>query len=102
MFLILPLTALGANIPSKVFENGANNIPLTVPGVKIEVFGGYGFKALLSTAQSGTNGDCTLKNVPLGKEVLVKMTKTGYVPQADVRSYSEADVSQGVILFIGS
>jgi len=102
MCLILPLTALGANIPARVFENGANNIPLTVPGVKIEVFGGFGFKALLSTTQSGTNGDCTLKNVPLGREVLVKMTKSGYVPQADVRSYSEADLSEGAILFTGS
>jgi hypothetical protein len=40
--------------------------------------------------------------VPLGKDILVRLTKPGYISQADVRSYSEADVAEGVVLWIGS
>ncbi len=102
LFLTLPLAAWAANIPAKVFENAANNNPIAVSGVKVEVLGGYGFKALLSSAESGGDGGCLLKNVPLGKEILVRLTKPGYIPQDDVRSYSDADVEKGVILWIGA
>jgi hypothetical protein len=68
----------------------------------VEVFGGYAFKALFSSAKSGSDGGCVLKNVPLGKEVLVKLTKAGYVTQYDIRSYSEADLEKEVVLWIGT
>ncbi len=102
LFLTLPLTAWAANIPAKVLENGSNNNPLAVSGVKVEVLGGYGFKALLSSTESGGDGGCVLKNVPLGKDILIRLTKPGYIPQDDVRSYSDADVENGVVLWIGS
>jgi hypothetical protein len=102
MLLSLPLAVLAANVPVKVFENGANNTPVAVSGVKVEVFGGYGFKALLSSGVSGSDGSSVLGNVPFGKEVLVKLTKADYVAQYDVRSYSELDVEKSVTLWIGS
>jgi len=102
LLLTLPLTALAANFGGKVYENGTNNNPIAVPDVKVEVFGGYGFKALFSSAMTGSDGGCILKNIPLGKEVLVKLTKPGYVTQFDIRSYSEADAEKDVILWIGS
>ena len=102
LLLTLPLTAWAANFGAKVYENGANNNPIAVSDVKVEVFGGYGFKALFSSAMTGSDGGCILKNVPLGKEVQVKLTKPGYVTQYDIRSYSEADAEKDVILWIGS
>jgi hypothetical protein len=100
--LALPLTVLAANVPVKVFENGANNAPIAVSGVKVEVFGGYGFKALLSSGVSGSDGGAVLSNVPLGKDIIVRLTKADYVTQYDIRSYSETDVEKGVVLWIGS
>jgi hypothetical protein len=100
--LTLPITALAANLPANVYENGTNNNPIAVSDVKVEVFGGYGFMALFSSAMTGTDGGCILKNVPLGKEVLVRLTKPGYITQYDIRSYSEADAEKDVILWIGS
>ena len=102
LFLALPFTALAADIPAKVFENGASNTPVAVSGAKIEVFGGFGFKSLLSSGVSGSDGSSVLHNVPLGKEVVVKLTKADYVTQYDVRSCSDADVEKGVVLWIGS
>lgn len=102
LLLTLPLMAWAANFGAKVYENGANNNPIAVSDVKVEVFGGYGFKALFSSAMTGSDGGCILKNVPLGKEVQVKLTKPGYVTQFDIRSYSEADAEKDVILWIGS
>ena len=101
LLLTLPLTTWAANIPAKVFENGTDNNPIAVPGVKVQVFGGFGFKALFSSAESGNDGGCLLRNVPLGKEVLVKLTKAGYITQYDIKSYSDADVV-GIILWVGS
>jgi hypothetical protein len=101
LLLTLPLTAWAANIPAKVFENGTDNNPIAVSGVQVQVFGGFGFKALFSSAESGNDGGCLLRNVPLGKEVLVKLTKAGYVTQYDIKSYSDVDVA-GIILWIGS
>jgi len=100
--LALPLAAWAADIPAKVYESGANNVPVAQSGVKVEVFGGFGLKALLSTAGTGADGGCLLKDVPLGTDVLVRLTKAGYVTQYDVKTYSDADVSDGVILWIGS
>ncbi len=100
--LALPIAALAANVPVKVYENGANNSPIVLPGVKVEVFSGFAFKALLSSGVSGSDGGCVLSNVPLGKEVVVKLSKTDYVTQYDIRSYSETDVENGVILWTGS
>lgn len=102
MLLVLPLTAWSANVPAKVFESGKNNVPVAVAGAKVEVFGGAGFKALLSVTESGSDGGCLLRNVPLGKEVLVRLTKSGYITQYDIRSYSDAGVEKGVFLWIGS
>jgi hypothetical protein len=102
LLLVLPLTAWAANLPAKVYENGLDNNPAAVSDVKVEVFGGYAFKALFSSAKRGSDGGCVLKNVPLGKEVLVKLTKAGYVTQYDIRSYSDADVEKEVVLWIGT
>ena len=102
LLLVLPFTAWAANLPAKVYENGLDSNPAAVSDVKVEVFGGYAFKALFSSAKSGSDGGCVLKNVPLGKEVLVKLTKAGYVTQYDIRSYSEADVEKDVVLWIGT
>lgn len=102
LIVALPMVALAASIPVKVYENGANDNPIALSGVKVEVFGGYSFKALLSSALSGSDGSCVLNNVPLGKEVVVKLIKAGYITQYDVRSYSEKDVENGAILWIGS
>jgi hypothetical protein len=99
LLFVLPFTGWGANIPAKVFENSADNTPLAVSGVKVEVLGGYGFKAVLSSAESGSKGECLLTNVPLGKEVVVRLTKPGYITQTDVQSFSDADVAKGVILW---
>jgi hypothetical protein len=100
LLLTLPFTAWAADFSGKVYENGVNDNPVAVPGVKVEVFGGFGFKALFSSATTGTDGGCVLKNVPLGKEVLVRLTKPGYVTQYDIRSYS--DTGQDVVLWTGS
>ena len=102
LLLALPFAAWAANLPVKVYENGLNNNPTAVSDVKVEVFGGYAFKALFSSAKTGSDGGCALKNVPLGKEVLVKLTKAGYVTQYDIRSYSEADAEKDVVLWIGT
>ena len=51
---------------------------------------------------SGNDGSIVLGNVPTGKEVVVKLSKAGYVTQYDVRSFSDADVEKGSILWIGS
>jgi hypothetical protein len=102
ILLMLPMVVFGANITGKVYENGSDNNPVALSGGKVEVFGGYAYKALFSSAVTGSDGDCVLRNVPLGKEVLVKLTKAGYVTQYDVRSFSEADVDSGVVFWIGS
>jgi hypothetical protein len=102
LFLVLPFSAWAGSIPAKVYENGANDNPIALSGVKVEVFGGYNFKALLSSALSGSDGGCVLSNVPLGKGVLVKLTKAGYVTQYDIRSYSDLDSENGVIFWTGS
>jgi len=102
ILLALPLTALAASIPAKVYENGVNGTPVAQSGVKIEVFGGYGNKVLFSSGVSGDDGSCVLDNVPLGKDVIVKLTKAGYVTQYDVRSYTGSDADEGAILWIGS
>jgi len=102
LFLALPFTAVAANIPAKVFENAANNTPVAVSGATVEVFGGFGFKSILSSGVTGNDGGSVLRNAPVGKEVMVKVTKAGYVTQYDIRSYSETDVEKGVILWIGS
>lgn len=102
ILLVLPLTALAAGVPVKVYENGTNGTPIAQSGVKVEVFGGFGYKVLYSSGVSGVDGSCVLGNVPLGKDVIVKLTKTGYVTQYDVRSYTGSDVEKGVILWIGS
>ena len=102
LLLTLPIATWAADIPAKVFENGANDNPIAVSGVKVEVFGGFGFKALFSSAVSGNDGGFLLSNVPLGKEIRVRLTKAGYITQYDIKSYSDADVSNGTILWIGS
>ncbi|MGD0919524.1 MAG: hypothetical protein ABSB22_24045 [Thermodesulfobacteriota bacterium] len=102
LLLALPLAAWAADIPAKVYENGTNDNPVAVSQAKIEVFAGFGFKGLLSSAESGSNGGCILKNVPLGKDILVKLSKTGFVTQYDIRSYSDTDVGKGVIFWTGS
>jgi hypothetical protein len=91
-----------ANIPAKIYENGLDNNPTAVPGVKVEVLGGYRLKTLRSSGVSGSDGGCLLGNVPHREKVIVKLTKDGYVSQYDVRSYSKTDVDDGVILWIGS
>ena len=102
VLMMLPVVVLGANITAKVYENGSDNSPIAVAGGTVEVFGGYSYKARFSSAVTGSNGDCVLPNVPVGKEVLVKLTKAGYVTQYDVRSFSEADIGSGVVFWIGS
>ncbi len=102
LFLSLPIAAMAADITAKAYENGANNVPAAVAGVKVELFGGYGLKALLSSGVSGSDGGLVLRNAPVGKEVAVRLTKAGYVAQYDVRSYSDSDVEKGVVLWIGS
>lgn len=100
LLLALPLTAWTADFGAMVYENGINDNPIAVSGVKVEVFGGYGFRALFSTAITGGDGGCALAKVPLGKEVLVRLTKAGYITQYDIRSYSGAE--QDVVLWTGS
>jgi hypothetical protein len=102
LVMSLPIAAMAAGIPVKVYENGTNGNPVALSGVKVEAFGGYGFKALLSSGVSGSNGSAVLSNIPLGKEVAVRLTKANYVTQYDVRSYSELEVDNGVVLWIGS
>jgi len=102
LVLGLPLAAWAVNVPVKVYENGANNSPVAVSGVKLDAFGGYGFKARLSSGVTGSDGSCILNNLPVGKEVVIKLTKASYVTQYDVRSYSEADAENGAILWIVS
>ncbi len=102
LFLTLPLTAWAADIPAKVYESGSNNVPIAQSGVKVEVFGGSGFKVLFSSGETGGDGGYLLRDVSLGNDVLVRLTKAGYITQYDVRSYSDADVGDGVILWIGS
>ena len=98
----MPLAVLAADIPAKVYENRPSSGPATVPGVKIEVFGGFGAKALLFSGLAGIDGACALNNVPLGKEIVVKLSKAGYVTQFDVRSFSAGNVDKGVSLWTGS
>ena len=100
--LVLPLIAMGADIPAKVYENGSDNNPIALAGVEVQVFGGFGHKALLASGLSGSDGSIVLGNVPVGKEVVVKLSKAGYVTQYDVRSFSEGDQGKGAILWIGS
>lgn len=102
LLLALPFAAWAANLPAKIYENGSDGKPLVQPGVKVETFGGVGFKVFLSSGESDTEGACLLGNVPLGKNVLVKLSREGYVTQYDVRSYSEADTEEGVIFWTGS
>jgi len=102
LFLTLPIGAWAADIPAKVYESEMGKSPLPVSGVKVEVFGGYNFKALLSSGVSGPDGACLLAHLPLGKELAVKMTKGGYVTQYDTRSFSDKDVETGVVLWTGS
>ena len=63
----LPMTALAADIPAKVFENGANNTPLAVSGAKVEVLGGFGFKSLLSSGVSGSDGSSVFAECSAGE-----------------------------------
>ncbi len=102
ILIALPLTAMGGDIPAKVYENGSDNSPVAVAGVTVQVFGGFGHKALLASGLSGNDGSVVLGNVPTGKEVVVRLNKAGYVTQYDVRSFSDADVEKGSILWIGS
>ena len=105
LFLTLPLAAWAADygtFGAKVYELGQDENPIAVSGVKVEVLGGYGFKALFSSATTGSDGGCTLNRVPLGTDVLVKLTKAGYVTQYSVGSYSDADVEEDVVFWIGS
>lgn len=102
ILLMLPMGVWAANITAKVYENGSDNSPIALLGGEVEVFGGYAYKARFSSAVTGSDGDCVLRNVPLGKEVVVKLTKAGYITQYDVRSFSEADVDSGVVFWIGS
>jgi hypothetical protein len=102
LLLTLPMTTWAINIPAKVFENGPDNNPAVVSGVSVEVLGGFGFKGPIFSALTGEDGSCLLANVPLGKNVIVKLSKAGYITQYDVRSYSETDAQNGVILWIGS
>jgi len=100
LLLTLPFAAWAEDFSAKVYENGVNDNPVAVQGVKAEVFGGSGFGALLSSSATGSDGGCILKNIPLGKEVLVRLTKAGYVTQYDIKSYS--DTGQDVVLWTGS
>ncbi len=100
--IALPLAAMGADIPAKVYENGSDNNPIAVPGVTVQVVGGFGHRALLASGLSASDGSVVLGNVPIGKEVVVKLSKAGYVTQYDVRSFSEGDVEKGAVLWIGS
>jgi hypothetical protein len=100
ILIALPLTAMGGEIPAKVYESGSDNSPVAVAGVTVQVFGGFGHKALLASGLSGKDGGVVLGNVPTGKEVVVKLSKAGYVTQYDVRSFS--DGNKGSILWIGS
>ncbi len=102
LVMIMAVSAWGANIPGKVFESGKDNTPIAVAGMKVEAFGGGGFKVLLSATETDSNGRCLLRNIPLGKEVLVRLTKSGYVTQYDIRSYSDKDVENGAIFWAGS
>ena len=102
ILLALPLAAMGADIPAKIYENGSDNNPIALAGVKVQVFGGFANKAILSSGLSGSDGGFVLGNIPAGKEVVVKLSKAGYVTQYDVRSFSEGDGDKGVILWIGS
>jgi hypothetical protein len=102
LVMSLPLTALSANIPAKVYENGVNGPEQAVSGVKIQVLGGFKFKAVLSSGESDAIGGCVLRNVPVGKEVVVKLSKPGYVTQYDVKNFSEREIEEGVILWVGS
>ncbi len=100
--LFFPFAAFATDVPARIYENGFNDNPVAVAGVKVEVFGGPGSTVLLSAGVSDGDGGCLLGNIPLGQEVFVRLTKDGYVPQYDVRSYTEKDVDKGVILWIGS
>jgi len=102
MFLLaLPLAAVALNVPAIVYQNGSQNVPVAVPGVAFQVFGGSGAKTLLSSGTSASDGTFTLANVPPGTQVVVKLTMDGYETQYDVRSYSEADAQAGVVLWVG-
>ena len=102
LLLTLPIASWAENIPAKVFENGTDNNPLAVSRAIVRAFGGSRFTTFLSSGVSGSDGGCVLRRVPLGEEVLVRSVKAGYVTQYDIRSYSDVDVSNGIILWMGS
>ena len=47
-FLALPLAAAALNVPAIVYQNGPQNVPVAVPGVAFQVFGGSGAASVLS------------------------------------------------------
>jgi hypothetical protein len=101
--LALPFNAWAASdVPAKVYEMGRDNAPVPVSGVKVDVFVGRALKASVSSGETDASGACLLRDILLGKDVLVRLAKPGYVPQFDIRSYSDRDVDEGVILWIGS
>jgi len=104
LFLLgLPLNAWAAfDVPAKVYEMGTDNAPVPVSGVKVDVFVGRALKASVFSGETNASGACLLRDIPLGKDVLMRLAKPGYVPQFDIRSYSDRDVDEGVILWIGS
>ncbi len=102
LFMALPLFAWGANVPATVYENGKDDNPVALAGVKVEVFGNAALKSLLFSGVTDGSGACLLENVPVGKDVAIRLTKAGYVQQYDVRSFGDDDVQDGVILWIGS
>jgi len=102
LLMALPVASWAASVPAKVYETGKDNNPVAQPGVKVEVLSGVGFKSLLSSAETGKDGGCLLENVPLGKDVAVRLTKAGYVRQYDVRSFGDADIESGAVFWTGS
>lgn len=102
LVMLIASSVWGADISVKVFENGATNVPIAVSGAKVDVYGGFGYRSLLFSGVSGSGGALLLSNVPVGKEVMVKLTIAGYITQYDFRSFSGADIEKGAILWIGS
>jgi hypothetical protein len=99
---VLPSLAGAADITARVFETGIDNTPVPVSDIKVDVLAGKGFKKLLSASTSGSDGTCFLGGVPFGKDLLVRLTKQGYVPQYVIRSFSEDDLKGEVALWTGS
>lgn len=96
----LPSVTWATEIVAKVFENGANGEPVPVAGVKLEAFSGYHFRGLVSSGVTSSKGQCLLRNLPLGREILVKLSAPGYLSQYDLRIYSSADVEDGAAFWI--